>query len=113
MSHTPGPWSSEGFDVGDMAEMLYLTQDSDHYKEPIRICLIAGHEWKVPKGKRDERCYLTKSSIADAKLIAAAPELLQALVFCLEFLEANDDGEDDVVERIKAAKAAIAKAIGN
>jgi hypothetical protein len=37
--------------------------------------------------------------------------LLQALVFCLEFLEANDDGEDDVVERIKAAKAAIAKAI--
>ena len=124
MSHTPGPWSSEGFDVGDMAEMLYLTQDSDHYKDPIRICLIAGHEWKVPKGKRDERCYLTKSSIADAKLIAAAPELLEALReisnvlnLALPKFELNDessddeDSYDDVVSVLTRAEAAIAKAI--
>ena len=49
---------------------------------------------------------------ANAHLIAAAPELLKALVFCLSFLTANNDGEDDVVERIKTAKSAILKATG-
>jgi hypothetical protein len=109
-----------------MAEMLYLTQDSDHYQEPIRICLIAGHEWKVPKGKRDERCYLTESSVADARLIAAAPELLQALReisnvlnLALPKFELNDessddeDSYDDVVSVLTRAEAAIAKAISS
>ena len=49
---------------------------------------------------------------ADARLVAAAPDLLEALVYALEFLTANDDGEDDVVDRIKTAKAAIFKATG-
>jgi hypothetical protein len=40
----------------------------------------------------------------------AAPKLLAALKFALEFLEANDDGDDDVTSRIASAKAAIADA---
>jgi hypothetical protein len=48
-----------------------------------------------------------------AKLFAGAPELLAALQYALEFLEANDDGEDDVVNRIASARAAIAKAKGH
>ena len=108
MSHTPGPWSSEGLNVGDMAEMLYLTQDSDHYKEPIRICLIAGHEWKVPKGKRDERCYLTESSVADARLIAAAPDML-AMLHRLEDLPNRWDEDEPLWDELRAL---IAKATG-
>ena len=108
MSHTPGPWSSEGLNVGDMAEMLYLTQDSDHYKEPIRICLIAGHEWKVPKGKRDERCYLTESSVADARLIAAAPDML-AMLHRLEDLPNRWDEAEPLWDELRAL---IAKATG-
>jgi hypothetical protein len=40
----------------------------------------------------------------------AAPRLRSALEFALEFLTANDDGEDDVRSRIAAAEAALADA---
>src|SRR5271165_6053718 len=40
----------------------------------------------------------------------AAPKLLSALKYALEFLEANDDGEEDVTSRIAAACAAITAA---
>ncbi len=40
----------------------------------------------------------------------AAPAMLSALKYALEFLEANDDGEHDVVSRIASVRAAIAKA---
>lgn len=41
----------------------------------------------------------------------AAPKLLGALRYALEFLEANDDGEQDVQDRIASARAAIATAV--
>jgi hypothetical protein len=47
------------------------------------------------------------------KLQKAAPELLAALEFALEFLTANNDGEEDVTGRIAAASAAIANARGS
>jgi hypothetical protein len=40
----------------------------------------------------------------------AAPQLLAALKYALEFLEANDDSEDDITSRISAVRAAIAEA---
>jgi hypothetical protein len=40
----------------------------------------------------------------------AAPKLLAALKYTLEFLEANDDGEEDVTSRIASAHSAIAEA---
>jgi hypothetical protein len=40
----------------------------------------------------------------------AAPRLRSALEFALEFLRANDDGEDDVRSRIAAAATALAEA---
>jgi hypothetical protein len=40
----------------------------------------------------------------------AAPRLRSALEFALEFLRANDDGEDDVRSRIAAGEAALAEA---
>jgi hypothetical protein len=87
MSHTSGPWSSEMFAVGDMAEMQYISQDENYYKDDqTYICLIAGHELKHPQNnkRKDKRCYLTEESVANAKLIAAAPELLKA---CQEFVK--------------------------
>ena len=94
MTHTPGPWKEhEGFIIGRF--------NSDN--EIHDIC--------------DPRCAPPDADIicemnANAHLIAAAPELLEALMFCLSFLTANNDGEDDVVERIKTAKSAILKATG-
>jgi hypothetical protein len=40
----------------------------------------------------------------------AAPLLLAALEYALEYLKANDDGEEDIVARISAASSAIAEA---
>jgi hypothetical protein len=64
------------------------------------------------EGSQIERCYDTLSdvSIRLRKAIATAkalPNVLSALEFCLEFLLANDDGEDDVASRIVAARAAV------
>jgi len=125
MSHTSGPWfSSKSFAVGEEDKRHHIIQNMDHYKNPIRICLIAGHEWKVPKGDIKKRCYYTEESVANARLIAAAPELLQALReisnvlnLALPKFELNDessddeDSYDDVVSVLTRAEAAIAKAI--
>jgi hypothetical protein len=44
------------------------------------------------------------------RLRLAAPKLLAALKYALAFLQANDDGEDDITSRIAVASAAIADA---
>ena len=114
MSHTSGPWSSELFAVGDMAEMQYISQDENYYKDDQKsICLIAGHEWKHPQNnkRKDKRCYLTEESVANAKLIAAAPELLEALNGLLDQCDLGEVNEE-TQPLIDAAKAAINKATG-
>jgi hypothetical protein len=65
-------------------------------------------------GSQIERCYDTLSdvSIRLRKALAMAealPNVLSTLEFCLEFLLANDDGEDDVVTRIVAGRKTIAE----
>jgi hypothetical protein len=52
-------------------------------------------------------------AVANAYLIAAAPELLEALSETLAFCEANTFGGDDTAALIAKARAAIAKATGS
>lgn len=49
-------------------------------------------------------------SITKHRLETAASQLLTALEYSLEFLNANDDGEDDISARIAVAIFAIAEA---
>jgi hypothetical protein len=111
MKHTPGPWSFDEYaKPGDLAENMYLTQDKPEGEPARRICLIAGHEWKLPPGARTrEQCYYTAESIANARLIAAAPDLLTALrMFMAQY---DGDGPERALRpEIIAARAAIAKA---
>ena len=97
MTHTPGPWqgglqisSSKGSNI--IAHIQTRTKKLSGYSNANGVYHY--------------------EALANAQIIAAAPELLEALVFCLSFLTANNDGEDDVVERIKTAKSAILKATG-
>lgn len=46
----------------------------------------------------------------ESRLREAAPDLRAALEYALEYLKANDDGEDDVAPRIAVASAALTKA---
>lgn len=56
---------------------------------------------------KEEICALHSGKIANAKLIAAAPEMLEALKRAVSALEANGAPN---CEAVKESKAAIAKA---
>lgn len=89
-SHTPGPW-----EVGPMngkPSVIY----ADDYDAPV-IAQMA--EWIPDAAKQQE---------ANARLIAAAPELLQAL----QNLVSDIDDGTVYGQRLAQAHAAIAKATG-
>ncbi|HCF3755298.1 TPA: hypothetical protein NID20_003910 [Pseudomonas aeruginosa] len=83
-SYTPGPWDYwSGYNPVDELEAQITTEDGD--------IVIASYNRQIPEGE------------ANAKLLAAAPELLEALVALVEC-------EQTTPELWEAARAAIAKA---
>ncbi|MDI7005094.1 hypothetical protein [Pseudomonas aeruginosa] len=82
-SYTPGPWDYwSGYNPVDELEAQITTEDGD--------IVIASYNRQIPEGE------------ANAKLLAAAPELLEALVALVEC-------EQTTPELWEAARAAIAK----
>ena len=95
-NHTPGPWTIE------------KSTRTDHH-------IIAGRRWIAtasnhdfhPTQKENER------TIANARLIAAAPDLLAALVALVGEADLGEvDLDDDDRAKLEQARAAIAKATG-
>ena len=83
-AHTPGPWGLDG--------NLIEGPDGE------RVACITAYSRRTPKQK------------ANARLIAAAPELLEALQLCRQHMyEHASNTADDAFERLCAA---IAKATG-
>lgn len=101
--HTPGPWHDE---MDAFVSHIVAPDPTGEYPDGIYIAEIANGDDVVGRFATYEQ------HEANARLIAAAPELLDALTHTLDFLHANDDGEDDVRWRIEKAQAAIAKATG-
>lgn len=94
MSHTPGPWGFEWSEANKSFEIAPLDKDSE--------C-----DWA------HEVCITADDSEANARLIAAAPELLEALktaeialVNCVPITPYHGDGP------LVSIRAAIAKATG-
>lgn len=70
-----------------------------------RLCDVQWWSDDHPRGPSKEE------SIANARLIAAAPDLLDALTLMLD--ECHDTERDDaIIEAVTKARAAIAKATG-
>lgn len=101
--HTPGPWEANGYHIRQrvtgtrsIAEVAYT---GPHHTPP--------HEY--PKS-----CRLVDE--ANARLIAAAPDLLEALKKCAAVIGAPQEGhwatDDEVNDAYDSAVAAIAKAKG-
>jgi hypothetical protein len=92
-THTPGPWC-----VRDLpTAQRYIGPSQDGGAPSVALVLSLAN---VPEARLD----------ADARLIAAAPDLLAAL----ESIAAVAVGEGDVCELIACrARAAIAKATGS
>lgn len=91
--HTPGPWSSKDIDnkVSIPLKAIYCERIG------FSVVFVNGH------GEEE--------AFANARLIAVAPELLEALQDCLAFLERDMPVASSGPERRKA-RAVIAKATG-
>lgn len=98
--HTPGPWTAERADGGhpDFSYRPYLVRGTTGYCAQIHF----GGSWPD-----------NATANANARLISAAPELLEALKFLLADYRAIDGASltGSMVPSIKAM-AAIAKAEG-
>jgi hypothetical protein len=101
MKHTPGPWG-----VTQFTDVIYVTrQDSI----PVNGGMIATITSQLDGVNNDEKL---KETYANARLIAAAPDLLDALQKISKELRTSND-RMKMIETIETlTNAAIAKAEG-
>lgn len=103
---TPGPWRV-GMESGHNANVITAVSDGDG------ICLVYG----IPQNRKVDEVG-TSSGIANAHLIAAAPDLMEALERLLNaYLNIADSGDAgnwdaEKESEVVTARAAIAKAYG-
>ena len=91
--HTPGPW----YPPEHVNGVVYAT-----HRKAVAVCEPLDNYGGVMWPRSPDECE------ANARLIAAAPELVEVLRSCLEYLEANPDEFSE--PRATAARAALAKA---
>jgi len=103
-AHTPGPWSTEGqggyererTDGSPRRSLNVGTRDGSTVAE---VCVPMGGSWDNP------------TAAANARLIAAAPELLAALAMFLDRIDRNNVPVPSYfAHAVDTARAAIAKA---
>lgn len=101
--HTPGPWICDNREAPDP---IKITTPWRLQNRKIPIALVDA-DWSYPLGEEQE---------ANARLIAAAPDLLEALKG-LSFAAQTSGGtagrDEHLVEAIGIAERAIAKATGD
>jgi len=97
-AHTPGPWVIDWYDN--------YSEETGDTLPPTHAAAIKADGAKEAVCGTCDGCH--KIAMADAKLIAAAPDLLAALKAMVK-VDA-EDGADD--EYLRDARAAIAKAEG-
>jgi hypothetical protein len=98
MVHTPGPWLREGRFVYALRDTFFAGKPA---KENIFDCCVQGHG--TPEEEKE----------ANARLIAAAPELLKYLIIMTELVKLKfGHGDDLVYQEVKDAENVIAKAEG-
>lgn len=88
--HTQGPWN---VNLNDDGFINPVVENESQY-----ICVLEGGS--------------TNNQIANARLISAAPELLEAASIALKAFQMDSDLEEDFSPEIRALRMAIAKAKG-
>ena len=100
---TPGPWKVT-HEAGDFYENVGVSMDS-HQKNPNHF--RTAHLWH---SECEDDC---EETVANARLIAAAPELYESLDKLLHQLSINDDeGLFEHADMVIDARAVLAKARG-
>ena len=98
--HTPGPWTAEERD-----ERILIWSDGSHDYLAALSLDADGADEEVADAYADERQ-------ANARLIAAAPDLLAACEAALRVCNLSGTGERDRRAAIAKLEAAVAKARG-
>lgn len=101
--HTPGPWVVTTCDEGDAEGWVEIQQDGAFHPCPDDICRV--HRRGPAGGAHDDGL-----DDGDARLIAAAPDLLAALKALVCAVDGGEECIED--ERLAACRAAIARAEG-
>jgi len=106
VTHTPGPWRI-GMRNGANSNLVYAHNGVDQYHDDA-ICSVYGMYQHAEISAQKEN-----SGLANARLIAAAPDLLDALkkIMAVTIFRA-DDLTGEQVEAWTKARTAIAKATG-
>lgn len=99
MSATPGPWKV----VDDVSEGVWIATNDD---KAHPICDIVGRVFD----KEAMTTQITAEDMANARLIAAAPDLLEALKQLLEDTRHMRQEYSDADEAAELARVAIEKA---
>lgn len=100
--HSPGPWTVE------TREHVHAIQDRNGQDLTYQDTTPNENHGSITSRSR-----LKIETLANARLIAAAPELLDSLIWAIRELEETEDGLcPDFQAAITAARAAIAKATG-
>lgn len=104
-AHTPGPWSADADNESDLGEFTIRTSDGDYVADvrnpycdyDMQVAYVASDDCRIE---------------ADARLIAAAPELLAELRSAESFIAGfeNDELQEGVPDLLAGIRAAIAKA---
>ena len=88
MTHTKGPWKVERSEIHD-SEVVYINTDSGTWKQG-EVCVLYG---------------ALDTNLANARLIAAAPDLLEVLEECVALIRNTITTADDLHEIHNADKA--------
>lgn len=92
--HTPGPW--EAYHVKSAGWSVRMANPREGYSSPDPVCCMAWWQFDIPGIIDDE------ISGANAKLIAAAPEMLEALKASLECIDSYV-GDGPTYQIVKSA----------
>lgn len=106
-AHTPGPWA--------VHHIRAYVVPSAHAARPIGAaedddCDLATYAQEICAMHWPDRHRTENEVLANARLIAAAPEMLEALRRAERYI--SDDQPDEEGSLLKAIRAAIAKAEG-
>ena len=111
--HTPGPWE---YVPSTEHHGPYVTTGADMTYGDIADCYVMSKpaEWSTRNGGDSKPIpHQHERADANARLIAAAPDLLEAATAALGMLTGNLDGDwDSDVDPVVMLRAAISKATG-
>ena len=107
VQHTPGPWAYRPQEYDDWGIVRIADRDENGFQ---RVICQANYV-ASPEALMQHRVDGTDPAEANARLIAAAPELLEALEDAVEIIDDQLGG--DFPDSLRHFKAVIAKARGN